>query len=184
MASPVSSVISLQLSVVRNEDLTPDLRASIVALCSRAYEQDFAAYFELLAGGVHMLASNDGELTSHGAWVARELRTQDLRLNVAYIEAIATEPAFQRRGYATTIMKAIPPLLAEYDLAALSPSDAAFYERLGWRSWEGSLSYRDVRGEDIATPDEHIMILRLPRTPQTLDARATLSTDWRDIEVW
>ena len=34
------------------------------------------------------------------------------------------------------------------------------------------------------TPDETVMILRLPRTPPDLDLDAPLSAEWRRGELW
>jgi hypothetical protein len=36
----------------------------------------------------------------------------------------------------------------------------------------------------IHTPEEDVMIHRLPRTPAHLDLAAELETDWRDGDVW
>jgi len=100
------------------------------------------------------------------------------------VEAVTTLPERQGRGYASALLARIPSLVGDFDLAALSPSDAAFYRRLGWEMWEGPLSYAAPSGAEIPTPEEQVMIYRLPRTPATLDLRAGLSTDWRPLEVW
>lgn len=68
--------------------------------------------------------------------------------------------------------------LRDYRLAALCPAEFALYERLGWRFWRGPLGIRMPSGETDATPEERIMILKLPGTPQ-LDLDAPLSAEWR-----
>ena len=154
-------------------------------LCSIAYEEDFTAYLQLLSPATHLLGYSNGELVSHVAWVERELHVGGLGpLRTAYIEAVATLPSHQRCGFATALMQATPPLVREFQLAALAPSDAAFYQRLGWRMWKGALSYIDPTGAQIETPDEQVMIYSLPSTPSNLDVRASLTTKWRAIEVW
>jgi hypothetical protein len=56
------------------------------------------------------------------------------------------------------------------------------YARLGWEFWRGPLFIRRA-GRLIPTPDEEVMILRLPKTPP-LDLEAPLSVEWREGELW
>jgi len=165
--------------------LTSALREQILALCNDAYEQDFAANFDLLGQAIHVVAREAGRLVSHAAWVAREVRVgvQRVRLASAYIEAVATPTKLQRQGYGTYVLRALPPLLRDFDIAVLSPSEPEFYARSGWELWQGPLSYI-ANGRRIATPGEDVMIYRLPRTPSSLDPRELLETDWRPGEVW
>lgn len=175
----------LQVTLVPSAAVHGKLYDELLSLCSRAYEEDFTEYLKLLSPGMHLLARLDGELVSHVAWVERELRVAGLGpLRTAYVEAVATLPERQGRGYASALLERIPSLVADFDLAALSPSDEGFYRRLGWVTWEGPLSYRDPAGAEVSTPEEQIMIHRLPRTPAALDLRAGVSTDWRPLEVW
>ena len=73
-------------------------------------------------------------------------------------------------------------MVADYELAGLSPATEGLYARLGWRYWRGALSIRTETGL-IPTPDEQIMFLRLPNTPP-LDDTLPLSAEWRPGEVW
>ena len=73
-------------------------------------------------------------------------------------------------------------MVADYELAALSPATEGLYARLGWRFWRGPLSIRTETGL-IPTPDEQVMFLRLPKTPP-LDDTLPLSAEWRPGEVW
>ena len=72
--------------------------------------------------------------------------------------------------------------ITAYDIAALSPSDPAFYARLGWELWRGPLAVATDAGI-TPTPDEEVMILRLPKTPP-LDLHGTLVAPWRPGDVW
>ena len=67
-------------------------------------------------------------------------------------------------------------------LFASSPSFAVTYARLGWEFWRGPLFIRRA-DRLIPTPDEDVMILRLPKTPP-LDLEAPLSAEWREGELW
>ena len=49
--------------------------------------------------------------------------------------------------------------------------------------WHGPLFYRQD-GQRIATPDEEVMVLKLPRTPAGIDLHAELEADWRPGDVW
>jgi len=73
--------------------------------------------------------------------------------------------------------------MQDCELGLLSPSDAAFYARLGWECWRGPLSVR-VGARLVPTPDEEVMALRLPRTPTPLDLSLPLAVSWRLGDVW
>ena len=158
--------------------LPPD-EPRLVGLCSRAYGEPFAPILRELALVGHAIAILDGEWVAHAGWAVRELHAGARVLRTAYVEAVATEPRHQRRGFASAVMRALPDALAGFELAALSPSDPAFYERFGWQLWRGPLA---IRGTG-PTPDEQVMILALPRTPP-LDLDGSLSAEWRPGELW
>lgn len=152
-------------------------------LCDAAYGEDTASFFESLGPGHHLLGMLDGAPVSHLMWVTRWLEPKDQpRLRTAYIEMVATAPDHQRRGYATALLEHLVPLLGDFDLAALSPATEGVYAPLGWRFWRGPLFARRD-GSIIATPEERVMVLRLPRTP-ALDFDRPLSVEWRRGEVW
>jgi aminoglycoside 2'-N-acetyltransferase I len=175
----------LRIEVVPSTAVPAPVRQSLLELCSDAYDEDFTAYLQLLSPAVHVFGWLEGELVSHVAWVERALHVDNaMTLKSAYIEAVATHPRHQRRGYAGAILTSIPPLLGEYDVAALAPSHASFYARLGWEKWQGPLTYLDPAGVEFPTPEEEVMIYRLPRTPASLSLRSKLTTQWRPIEIW
>ena len=180
---PRHTPANLDLRVANATALTADERAGIVALCDAAFGEPFAHLFDEFPGSVHVLGVREGAIVSHAAWVTRWLQAGDRPpLRTAYVEAVATEPARQRRGYATAVMRELQRRIADFDLGALSPSDPAFYAPLGWEAWRGPLAIRTGDGL-LPTPDEGVMILRLPRTPPlALDAR--LTAEWRRGELW
>lgn len=133
---------------------------------------------------MHLLGRVDGRLVSHLMLVERALQPEGHPpLRTAYVELVATHPAAQRRGHASTLLRALPPLMTDFELGGLSPSEAGFYARLGWEPWTGPLSVRTSDGLE-PTPDEELMVLRLPRTPPTLDLARGISVEWRRGEVW
>jgi GNAT superfamily N-acetyltransferase len=91
------------LSIHRVTELTTEQKLAIMQLCTAAYEENFDALFELLPDSTHVLAYLDGRLVSHAAWVTRWLAPEGMApLRTAYVEAVATLPAFQGKGFATT----------------------------------------------------------------------------------
>ena len=171
----------LRIEVVSSESLSGDDRENIIALCSRAYEEDF----ELLPFGeaTHVLGYYAGRLASHAMWVTRWLQPgNEPPLCTAYVEAVATESEYRNRRFATRVMERLAESIVDFDLGALSPAETSLYSRLGWTFWQGPLFIR-TSGELLSTPDERVMVLRLPKTPP-LDIEASLSAEWRHGELW
>jgi GNAT superfamily N-acetyltransferase len=164
--------------------LTPDLRAAVVALCDRAYEEETGLLLDSLGPMQHVLLFAQGALVSHAAWVRRSLQVgSGPLLDAAYVELVATDPEWQGRGLASRVLKALVAHIAPlYEIAALSPSAVGFYARLGWEEWRGPLLVRSAAGPEEA-PEERAMIHRLTRTPP-LDLHAPLSIEWRSGEAW
>ena len=177
---------SLAVTVVPNAELSRVLRDAVLALCAAAYEMDFTPFLAQTEGGTHVMAHHAGKLVAHAAWIDRRLEHAVAGpLRTAYVEAVATAPAWQGRGCATAVMRRLADEVRarpHYDVAALCAGPVAFYERLGWRRWPGPLGVRTERGVE-ATPDEDVMLLRLPTTPP-LDETALLTVEWRELEAW
>jgi len=173
----------LTIQVVQSTSLSEIDRKRIIALCNRAYGEDIEPLFNTFVGATHVLGYYNG-LVSHALWVTRYLQVGNAPfLRTAYIEAVATDPAYRNRGFATAIMNCIANEIQDYELAALSPSSVTFYERLGWELWRGPLFIRTENGLLSSSDEEQVMILRLPRTP-LLDLSAPLSAEWREGELW
>ncbi len=174
-----------ELTVTPSASLPTRDRDEILSLCRLAYREDLAALFRSVGPATHVRCRHEGRLVSHAMWVTRYLQA-GVRppLPTAYVEAVATHPAFERRGLATTVMRRlaseIPPA---FELAALCPATPRLYERLGWRFWRGPLGIRLVSGRREATPGERVMVLPLPGRP-ALDLDAPVSAEWREGELW
>ncbi|MCC6905214.1 MAG: GNAT family N-acetyltransferase [Anaerolineae bacterium] len=159
-------------------------RSAVLGLCSAAYEVDFAPLMEAFHEPVHLLAYDSGVLVSHALWVTRWLQPGGLPpLRTAFVEAVATAPMRQGEGIGTALMREVNHAIATYDLGGLCPAQPGLYERAGWEHWQGPLSIRLPAGGLLPTPQEQIMILRLPATP-LLDPRWPLSAEWRVGELW
>jgi aminoglycoside 2'-N-acetyltransferase I len=164
-------------------DIPIDGKEEIINLCSAAYEMDFSHLFETLPGSTHVLAWLNGEMVSHAAWVTRWLQPEGQKLlRTAYVEAVATAPEHRGQGLATAVLKELQIQIRDYQLGALSPSDPAFYERLGWELWQGPLAIR-LPNELLPRPDGRVMILRLDSTPQ-LDLNSPLTAELQTANLW
>ncbi len=175
---------TLQFQVAKADEFTETDRSALIQLCTAAYEEDFAHLFTSLPGSVHVLGQLHGEIVTHAAWVTRWLQPAGLPLlRTAYIEAVATAPQHQGRGFGAAVMRELQAHIQKFDLGALSPSYYQFYERLGWELWRGPLAIRTASGLEPTPPDEEVMIMRLPATPM-LDLTALLTAEWREGELW
>jgi aminoglycoside 2'-N-acetyltransferase I len=173
----------LEIKLVEMGALSPAEWAEVLALCNRAYEEDLEPLFKTFQGGTHVLGSLSGSIVSHAMWVTRWLQPGDgPLLRTAYVEMVATDPLVQRQGLASLVMRCLAEAIVDFDLGALCPAIPMMYARLGWEFWRGPLFIRRA-DRLIPTPDEDVMILRLPRTPP-LDLEAPLSVEWREGEVW
>ena len=174
----------LAIEVIDSRAIGTCTLRDIEALCTEAYAEDFTRAFQVLGPGVHVIARLEGRIVSHAMWVDRALQAgTGPRLRTAYVEAVATRPAFQGLGFAGEVLRRLAAEITGYELGALSPSDDRFYARFGWELWRGPLFIRTDAGRE-PTPEESVMILRLPGTPANLDLDAPLSAEWRAGEVW
>jgi aminoglycoside 2'-N-acetyltransferase I len=174
----------LRLTTLPGSALTAAERSAILDLVNHAYEEDLTALFHTFAGATHVLGTVDETLVSHALWVTRWLQVDDgPLLHTAYVELVATDAVWRRRGFATAVMERVAEEIQDYDIGALSPFSVSYYAGLGWERWQGPLFIRQD-GRRLPTPDdEDVMILRLPKTPP-LDLHASLSVEWREGEVW
>ena len=177
------STETLSFQVMNNQDLSEHEYSEILALCSRAYRQDYRPFLETFGGATHILGRYHGLLVTHALWVTRWLQCAILpTLRTAYVEAVATDESYRNRGFAKAIMRRLAEEINDFDLGALSPAEHGLYTRLGWRLWRGPLFIRTSEGL-VPTPNEQVMVLSLPNTP-VLDLDAPLSTEWREGELW
>jgi aminoglycoside 2'-N-acetyltransferase I len=137
-------------------------------------------------GGVHVVASADGEPVGHASVVVRRLVAGDRTLRTGYVEAVATAPSWRRRGVASAVMTELERLVAGgFELGALAPSEqgVALYTARGWRLWTGPTAALTPEGI-VETPDQGVFVLPTPHTPAGLDTTTRLVCDWRRGDLW
>jgi aminoglycoside 2'-N-acetyltransferase I len=176
---------SIMVTSARTEELNAETRASIIHVCRTAsQEDDFTHLFSYIpSGGIHVLAYREHELVSHAVATTRWLQPEGLPLlRTAYIDAVATLPAYQGQGIGSTLMRHLATVLADFEMACLQTERVSFYARVGWEVWRGPLAGRRAT-ELLPTPDQKgVMILRLARTPP-LDVESLLVIEY-DGRIW
>jgi aminoglycoside 2'-N-acetyltransferase I len=174
------------IRIRRTRQLDTATRVAITELCTAAHGEDFSRLFLLLpADGLHFIAQHGDQIVSHAVVTTRWVQPERLPiLRTAYVDAVATLPAYQRRGYGSAIMRELAAHLTDYDLACLETDHPAFYEQLDWQRWRGPRAGRISGGQLISTPDlQNIMILRLPNTPP-LDLDRLLTIEAQTGRIW
>ncbi|HEY8437819.1 MAG TPA: GNAT family N-acetyltransferase [Candidatus Limnocylindrales bacterium] len=181
-----------RVRLVRTVDLAADETAEIRALLTAAFDDDDPDErfgeddWQHALGGIHAVVESGGAIVSHASVVDRELHVDGQALRAGYVEAVATLPSEQRRGFGTVAMRAMNAVIRrDHELGALGTGAHGFYERLGWERWHGPTSVR-IDGRDQRTPDEDgfILVLRTSRSPVNLELTAPISCDWRPGDVW
>jgi aminoglycoside 2'-N-acetyltransferase I len=181
--------VPLRLRSLPTDALTPDELLAIRALMDSAFGTGDEAFadedWEHSLGGLHVVLDLDGEIVSHASVVERTLEIGGRPFRTGYVEAVATDPNGQRQGFGTRVMTAATEhIRATFELGALGTGRHAFYERLGWQTWQGPAFVRTSDGEQ-RTPDEegYILVLRTPSSPP-FDLAERISCDWRTGDVW
>jgi aminoglycoside 2'-N-acetyltransferase I len=175
----------LDICVIPNNKLSPGEYAEIIALTTQAFEKDYAPFMQMFKNPTHLIARWHGKLVSYAALITRWIQIDNgSLLRTGYVEGLATDLACRGQGFATQVMRRFIKEAQDHDFAALSTGSHAFYERLGWRLWQGPLYTRKGK-ELIAMPEERgcVMVHDLPKTP-LYDTTAPMSIEWREIEPW
>ncbi len=176
---------SLSLQVIKGENLSGREYSEILALCSGAYERDYRPFLKSFGNATHILGRVREHLVSHALWVTRWLQNSaSPSWRTAYIEAVATDERYRKKGYASAVMRRLAEEIIDYDIGGLCTGHSFnLYSKLGWQLWRGPLFIRTADGM-AATPEEKgVMVLVLPKTPP-LDLDTPLSAEWREGELW
>ena len=177
----------LALRTVVTADLTAEEADRLRSFLDEAFAGGFGEDdWSHALGGIHVLGAVDGELAGHAAVVCRQLIVGEQTLRTGYVEAVATGPAWRRRGIAGRLMESVERLATGgFELGALASSEegTALYRRRGWTPWQGPLAALTPRGP-IPTPDEQVFVLSTPTTPMSVDPTDKLTCDWRRGDLW
>nr|WP_246406867.1 GNAT family N-acetyltransferase [Modestobacter versicolor] len=168
-------------------DLAPHGLTAVRGLLDAAFAGEFADDdWSHALGGVHVLATVDGELVGHASVVVRQLVAGGRTLRTGYVEAVATAAHQRRRGVASAVMTEAERLVTGgFELGALSASEeaAALYAGRGWTAWTGPTAALTPDGV-VDTPDEGVFVQPTPSTPAPPDTAGRLVCDWRRGDLW
>jgi aminoglycoside 2'-N-acetyltransferase I len=175
------------VTVHATDELSPATRRDVVALCVAANaDPAFERLFEYVpSGGRHVVARRNGRIVSHAVVTTRYAQPEGWPvLRTAFVDAVATEPAHQRRGFATAVMRRLGEVVPDYEIGCLQTDIPGLYERVGWELWRGPLAGRRDDGALVPTPHQRgVMVLRLPRTP-ALAVTGLLTIECQPTRVW
>jgi aminoglycoside 2'-N-acetyltransferase I len=180
------------VAVVRrlgSDELRPEEIAALRELFGAAWSSDSDAFtdedWDHAVGGIHFVLEEGGAIMAHASVVERELHSSGYRLSTGYVEAVATWPNHQRRGYGSAVMRNVDEYIDQtFQLGALGSDRFAFYERLGWEAWKGPTFVRTDSGPVRTAEEDGYVFVRLTPSSPELDLTAPISCDWRRGDVW
>lgn len=181
--------MSFALRTVVSDELGSADVAALSELFRAAWLDDDEVFteedWEHATGGFHFLLEEDGTIVAHASVVERELRTNGHRLATGYVEAVATDPPRQGRGYASAVMRKVDEYIdRNFQLGALDTGRPALYKRLGWVVWKGPTLVRTDEGVIRTEEEDGQVLVRLTPTSPELDLSAPISCEWRPGDVW
>ena len=175
---------------VGTDDLTASEIAAIRELLVAAFGSDEEEAFTdddwaHAIGGLHFVLDQDGKIVAHASVVERRLHVDDRALRTGYVEAVATAPERQGAGFGSIVMGEVSDYIrGAFELGALGTGRQAFYQRVGWQTWNGPSAVRTTEGVRPTPEDDgYIMVLTTPASPP-LDPNATITCEWRAGDVW
>lgn len=175
-----------QLREVATAELTPGEFMRLRAMLDVAFDGYFNDDdWDHALGGTHVLVELDDIVVAHASVVPRRLELPDRALYAGYVEAVATHPLFQRRGYAAAAMQRIGGVIHDtYDIGALSTGIPEFYVNFGWDRWRGMTFAHAPEGRLRTEEDDGgVLVLRTARTGY-VDLDAPITCDHRFGDVW
>ena len=183
------SFADVRLRRIHTDDLTAGEIVSIRTLLVAAFSGDEDGFddadWEHALGGIHFLLEVDGEIVAHAAVVQREIHVGAHGLRTGYVEAVATAPAHQGRGFGTRLMADVTEYVSEgFDLGVLGTGRHHFYVRLGWSTWRGASSVRTAAGLRPTPDDDGFLLVLRTKTSPVLEGSEPISCDWRPGDVW
>lgn len=172
-----------------SDELHPEQVAALRGLFDAAWGSDPEMFSEEdwdhAFGGLHFILEESETIVTHASVVERELHTSGHRLAAGYVEAVATQPTHQGRGYGSAVMREVNEYIDHtFQLGALGTGRLAFYARLGWVVWKGPTFVRRDSGLVRTAEEDGNVLVRLTPTSPPLDLSEPISCDWRPGDVW
>jgi aminoglycoside 2'-N-acetyltransferase I len=167
-------------------DASVESLSQIRSLFFAAFDETFTETdWEHVLGGRHVVVEDGGGIAAHAAVVPRVLEVAGHPFQTGYVEGVTTDPARRRQGLGSQIMREVAQLLrSEHEMGALSTSVHSFYERLGWRRWNGP-TYVRYGPDRVRTREEDDGVMVMTFGPSLhIDLTASISCLSRSGDDW
>jgi predicted acetyltransferase len=164
----------------RAEDLGPLARVGMLAFGGSvaAWERYYAESPRVDPGLVHVL-EEDGEVRASATILPLEAFVDGEAAPMGGVAAVATHPAYRRRGYAGELMRVILAAMREEGMALsmLMPFAHVFYRAYGWELASEAIAYT-LKPTDLPTSPEQRRVRAyeeedLPRLMALLEEEAS-----------
>lgn len=185
--SSFSTPSDFEITVLPMDALDQTTRLEIIEVCKAAFnDEEFDELFTIAATSVdptHVMGRLGGVLVSHGMWSTRRLWLADgTYLKTAFLDAVATDPKFQGRGFGSAVIRRLCEEIREFDVSCLTTSRVSFYTNLGWERWAGPLATDRNPSVELGS-GEFALVWRTPNTP-VLDTSSLLTIEGRSGSDW
>lgn len=176
----------IEIELFETGGATDAFFSDLKELLARAFGNRFSEDdWDHSLGGIHIAVRKSGILVSHAAVVPRRLYIGEKIYSCGYVEAVATLPNWQRRGFAELAMREANKIIeSSYEVGALSSSGKNFYRNLGWEDWQGP-SYVVANDKWIRSESEDagLMVLRINPLSK-LDLSSHIACEARSGDSW
>ncbi|MEO8107039.1 MAG: GNAT family N-acetyltransferase [Actinomycetes bacterium] len=166
--------------------LGQELTQQVRALLWDAFD-DFSEHdWQHALGGVHVVAIDEGHVIGHASIISRPVSIGELTESAGYLEAVAVAADHQRQGIGTVVVRAVEQVLKDtYPFGVLSTSRHRFYERLGWRRWQGpTFAVEGDQRRRTADEDDGIMVRAGNRAFAVSDLSLPIAVESRPGDDW
>ncbi len=121
MRNMAAEVVPIDVSVMPTRALTASVWEAIIAMCTRAFDQDSGNLFTFVTDSMHVLAYRHTTLVGHVCWASRLIQPAGYSpLHTAYDDAVATDPAYQGCGVGSAVIERLITEIQPYALGGLS----------------------------------------------------------------
>ena len=167
-------------------DLGERLTQQVRALLWDAFDDFSEDDWQHGVGGTHIVAIDGRDVVGHASVVLRPVYLGERTQGAGYVEGVAVAADRRGQGIGTAVMRTAEQVIKDtYPFAVLSTSEHLFYERLGWRRWQGP-TFVVEGGFHRRTPEEDagVMVLSGDWVIAEIDLSLPLAVDARPGDDW
>lgn len=171
--------------VTRNKETDNTQLEICRSVLNEAFDGDFSEEdWSHTFGGIRFLGFLEKRLIAHGSVVPRTIWMDAIETKVGYVEGIAVEKSYWRRGFGSLLISEITAFCrAEYPISMLSTGEKEFYRKQGWVDFLGE-SYVKENGIEIRTKEEDEGLMVLLGALSSLSIPRKVVCETRDGDFW